>query len=41
MQFSDLRIINDEYMQDGPWTWSAETVSDTIEDYMKHLRKTK
>jgi LmbE family N-acetylglucosaminyl deacetylase len=41
MQFSDLRIINDDYLQDGPWTWASDTVADTILDYMKHLKATK
>ena len=40
-KFKDLRIIDDDMLQDGPWTWPAPSVSAEIESFIDHLKKKK
>lgn len=37
MRFKDLRVVKNEYLDDGPWNWSADLISDQIGDYIKYL----
>lgn len=40
-RFKDLRILDEDEIQDGPWTWSSVVVGNKIEKYIKDLRKNK